>query len=226
MSGKKKSKQITQEFGSQVDQDTDPIVEDISDNLDDALGKIATALKKKAGTNKEVGQITAQVIAVLGPVLTQTEAAVVHNHLERNKGIENELGKIKRDNLIISEKLERLEQYTRKDQVKIFGIPSQIGSDSKNTDELVVKLGKHCGFDDLNEDDISVSHRLPARHGHIPRIIAKFVVRKKRDKFMKMAKEKLKTEKDSKIFVTENLNPECAKLLRKLKQPEDVKKGA
>ena len=42
---------------------------------------------------------------------------------------------------------------------------------------------------------------------------------------MKMAKEKLKTEKDSNIFVTENLTPERAKLLRKLKQREDIKKG-
>ena len=224
MSGKKKSKHINQEFGSQVDQDTDPIVEDISDNLDDALGKIATALKKKAGTNKEVGQIIAQVIVALGPVLTQTVTAVVHNHLERNKGLENELCKIKRDNLIISEKLERLEQYTRKDQVKIFGIPSQIGSDSENTDELVGKLGKHWFWWSHRRRHRCVTQAPGASRSRSTNH-CKIHGYEKRDKFMKMAKEKLKTEKDSNIFVTENLTPERAKLLRKLKQREDIKKG-
>ena len=102
-----------------------------------------------------MGQIIAHVISALGPVLTHTVTAAIHNYLECKKELENELAKIKGDNLIISEKLEGLEQYTQKEQVKFIGIPSQIvdGSDS----------GKHwwtgCQghFDDLNEHDISAT---------------------------------------------------------------------
>lgn len=82
-----------------------------------------------------------------------------------------------------------LEQYTRRDCLEIKGIPQQAGED---TDHIVKTLGTKMGIE-LNEDDISISHRLPAPRQALqnkePAIIVKFVRRNTRDKFYAARKQ-------------------------------------
>lgn len=107
-----------------------------------------------------------------------------------------------------------LEQYTRRDCLEIKGIPQQAGED---TDHIVKTLGTKMGIE-LNEDDISISHRLPAPRQALqnkePAIIVKFVRRNTRDKFYAARKQlRGKTTRDlgfsrvaeNTIYISESL---------------------
>ena len=65
--------------------------------------------------------------------------------------------------------IDRLEQYSRKENVRIYGIPER---DGQYTDEIVLNKGVQ-----MKKEDISVRQRLPIeRDSGKPRgIIAKFV---------------------------------------------------
>lgn len=69
-----------------------------------------------------------------------------------------------------------LEQYSRRECLKIRGIPV---SEGKDTNMLVMKVGELMGVE-IKEDNISVSHRLPSSSKYKgktiePAIIVKFV---------------------------------------------------
>ena len=55
--------------------------------------------------------------------------------------------------------LDALEQYSRRDNVKIFGVPEAAQSVSEDTNQVVIDLGKKIGVD-IAPQDISVSHRV------------------------------------------------------------------
>ena len=58
-------------------------------------------------------------------------------------------------------------------------------SGDENTDEIVLEVAKLIDPDHiLYENDISISHHLPAASGRIPPIIAKFVRRSVRDRLL------------------------------------------
>ena len=66
--------------------------------------------------------------------------------------------------------LDRQEQYSRKDSVRIYGIPDP-EDERENTNDIVVKLAKDIGVN-ITTADLSVSHRLGRRgRGGKPRTI-------------------------------------------------------
>lgn len=58
-----------------------------------------------------------------------------------------------------AKEMNEMEQYTRRDCVEISGIPVQQHEDTK---DLVIQVGSLMGLD-IDERDISVSHRLPSK---------------------------------------------------------------
>ena len=113
-----------------------------------------------------------------------------------------------------------LEQYTRRDCLEIHGIPEITG---ENTDDIVKNVASIIGVE-LEESDISVSHRLGTSYQNQPKsIIVKFTRREKRDK-MYLAKNKLKDlgTKDlgytrfnnSNIFMVESLTSKRRNLFK------------
>ena len=95
-------------------------------------------------------------------------------------------------------KTEHNEQYTRRENIRVFGIPEH---EYENTTELVVGLANSIGVQ-LSMNDISVSHRLGAprraeRGPHTPRpIIARFVRREKRDEMLRKRNKLVHTRSD------------------------------
>ncbi|KAK9727804.1 hypothetical protein QE152_g18963 [Popillia japonica] len=67
--------------------------------------------------------------------------------------------------------LDEQEQYSRKCNLKIFGVPVL---PNENTDELFKNIYKEKMAVNLPEYAIEISHRLPAREKTIPPIIIKF----------------------------------------------------
>lgn len=119
--------------------------------------------------------------------------------------------------------LNDMEQYSRRECLEIRGIAEDPHYEEE-TKDIVVKVAGLMGVE-IDEQDISVSHRLPKpKHSDSPpTIIAKFVRRDVRDQFYKNRKNlKDKSTKDidhtlpeSKIFVTESLTKRNRELFNK-----------
>ena len=140
--------------------------------------------------------------------------------LGKHEDIRRDVRQLKIENVILQARLERLEQYTRTERVKIFGLPCR--ELEENTDKVIIDLAGKMGVQ-LQEDDISVSHRLLARGGKPPPLIVKFVSRNTRAQLI-TNKHKLKeAEGYSSVFLTDNLTPQHSKLPRKLKAHPNVK---
>lgn len=118
--------------------------------------------------------------------------------------------------------IEDLKQYIRRDMLEIHGVPV---TEDENTNVIihnVVKLVDHSMAFEQNE--ISISHRLPSRRGQIPPIIVKFVRREVRDKIYKSRRSLIsKTSADlcyheqSRIFINESLTYQARQLLKSVK---------
>jgi len=131
-----------------------------------------------------------------------------------------------KDNIIstLQNRLNKLEQYTRKDSFEIREVP--VTAD-ESTDAIAIKVAEKAGVD-LTEQEIQASHRLKAREGKIPAIIVKLQSRKKRDSIVNNT-EVLKTLKksdvvhldemgDGRIYIGDSLSPFYRSLLWKAKQ--------
>lgn len=97
-----------------------------------------------------------------------------------------------------SYQLDRMEQYTRRDNVIIKGVSY---SDNENTNDIVMKLASDAGVE-LSKDDISTSHRLGVtRDNSKPSPI---IVRlSKRDKKIELMKKKKNIRQG--VYVEEDL---------------------
>ena len=117
--------------------------------------------------------------------------------------------------------IHRLEQYTRKENVRIAGLPE---SDGENTTELIVNMAKAIGVE-ISTADISVSHRLPQRNTQRPRpIIAKFVRREKKTEVMK-AKKNLKSKQEYKgVYIDDDLTQMRGKIMKALREDSNIKR--
>ena len=88
----------------------------------------------------------------------------------------------------LKEAYNQLEQYSRRDCIQIQGLPLQR---LENTNEIVKNIGKliHVDIDDV---DISISHRLPSKNGresqNVTPIIVKFVRRHTKEIFYRARK--------------------------------------
>lgn len=88
----------------------------------------------------------------------------------------------------VDRKTDELEQYQRRQSLRVFGVAE---SDREDTDQLIVDLAKNIGVN-IKVDDIDRSHRVGPRVANRVRpIIVKFVsYRKRREVFL--SKRKLK----------------------------------
>lgn len=112
----------------------------------------------------------------------------------------------------LNEQLDDLEQYSRRDCLEIRGVPFNDGED---TDKIVKEIADLVDVD-LDNDDISTSHRLPSKKDSNipPAIIVKFTKRNIRDEFYQ-AKNLLRDKsskdigmgrhKEHKLFINESL---------------------
>ena len=139
----------------------------------------------------------------------------------------NEVKQVKAENVRLKQavnmtnyKLDELEQYGRRENLRIHGIQESPNNkdDGKN---IVLNIAKILNME-LNENKIQRVHRLGKKKKSPtarPRpIIARFVSYKNRNEFL-YAKKKLKENAIHKsAFITEDLTPLRAKLLRCVKE--------
>ncbi len=114
--------------------------------------------------------ISAAVSAAVNPLLEKLDKIQEElKSLQADVQIKNdEIRKLKEE---VTVKLDEREQYSRRNNLRIFGVPE---SESENTDELVVDVAKKMGVQ-LSELSIDRSHRI-GKKGPQPRpIIVKLV---------------------------------------------------
>ena len=155
---------------------------------------------------------------VLGPLIRDAVAAAVAKKDEEIAALKEEVGKL-------SEQVNDLEQYSRRQCLNFSGIPEQ---QNENTDKLIIEIAKAAGVN-VKPDDIDVSHRIGKPKAGKPRaIIAKFQSFNKRQE-MYGARRELRSARAprgtsltpavlSATFVAENLTQKNEFLLFKARQ--------
>lgn len=120
--------------------------------------------------------------------------------------------------------IDKLEQYMRRDNIRISGIKEEEGETEDILEAKVLGLANNLGVE-LESRDISVAHRLgKPTEGNKDRprpVIVRLCQRKKKTQIMKKKKE-MKTWKDV-IYMNEDLTPLRVALLKIVKEHDDVK---
>ena len=100
------------------------------------------------------------------------------------------ISQLKKDNVELQYQADAVSQYTRRENIKITGIPYDPEETQEKLIDIVKSISQHIGAP-INEDDISVIHRLQTRNDSVnstndgrsscaPNIIIKVVRRNKK----------------------------------------------
>lgn len=140
--------------------------------------------------------------------------AVAKQFDEKIKVLEEKVDRLSQEVVTLKEESyvanDMLEQYSRRNSLRIFGLPHEKGED---TDKLIVKLCKDKLNVHITEVDIDCSHRLPAKDGFCPPLIVKFC----RRSFKNMIYHNKSKLKNSKIVIREDLTRKRMQLFNKVK---------
>ena len=134
-----------------------------------------------------IGEIVAQVMLGVQPLITSvvtsavtaSTRAILADVAESHTQLRNEVASLQKEVRLHRFQLDRLEQYGRRDSVRIHGLAETTDGEPETTEgstEKVIRLAADMGVT-LKPDDISISHRLPARAGECRPMIVKFVRR-------------------------------------------------
>ena len=167
-----------------------------------------------------IGDIVSQVVLAIQPLLIKVVTSAVTTATRQlmtdmaTKTAERkaELDGLKKEVQLQKFELDRLEQYSRCESIRICGIAETAGED---TDDVVRELAADIGVT-LKPEDISVSHRLPGRPGSTRPIIVKFVHRNSKTAMMK-SKRKLRDANRKGVYINDDLTPLRAKMARILR---------
>ncbi|XP_039298036.1 uncharacterized protein LOC120354688 [Nilaparvata lugens] len=153
-----------------------------------------------------------------------------HNSLKLNfNNLEKENLENKKHVQRLEKEIHDLQQYTRKDNVEIVGIPETHG---ENLLAVMDAVAKSLNVE-FKKDDLSIIHRMPTAKGSTS-IVAKFCSRQKKMQWITAARQKkgIKTTDvcdklpPSNVYVNEHLSPYYKGLLGKAKNLKKDKKLA
>lgn len=143
--------------------------------------------------------------------------------------LKKENDELRKKNAIVSsevielrERLRNLEQYSRKNNVEVSGVPATRGESVK---DLVMDVGAAIGVV-MQESDVASAHRVPTyKKDREPSLIIQFNSRSKREEWLSKyrAKKQLtameinKNFPSRRVFINSHLSPENKQFLAKLK---------
>lgn len=149
---------------------------------------------------------------------------------EQNKEILKENSILKQEKLILHErvgaletKVRELEQYSRRNNIEINGIPKTPG---ENELDILRDIGRVIG-EEVEARDVVAVHRVPAYNkARTPALIARFTTRQQRDTWLAKYRQQKPILANSinnsfpatKVYIGEHLTPDNKILLAKLKE--------
>lgn len=195
------------------------------------LARDDTGISKPLSLTDEAGLavVINNVMSAIQPLIMQAVSAAIVSStsavIEKLNEITEDYKEEKRTVQIVKVEVQhqrseqdKLEQYSRIDNVKIFGLEE---NENEILEDKIIELGKVAGVE-MKKEDISVCHRLPrGRGGHRPTIV-KFVRRTTKANLMQ-SKQKLKGNPQYKdVFIVDDLTSLRSKILRELKEDPNI----
>lgn len=144
----------------------------------------------------------------------KNEIAIVRTE---NRAIKNDFSRLTTELKETRKELTELQQYSRRNNVEIKGVPVQ---EKENLVAVIKSISTYLKVD-INESDLEVVHRVPTREKSQSNIIAKFISRIPRDKFMNATKKQRLTttiigfEGSTPLYINDHLCPANKVLLGK-----------
>lgn len=178
--------------------------------------------------SKAVSKTVKDAVAMITPAIASIVSVAVATAMskatiELGEKITSNLAIVQKQCLMNKYDNDKLEQYSRRENLRITGIVEETNETEDILEAKVIELAGDMGVE-LKSEDISVAHRLgKPKEGGRP-IIVRFCQRKKKNEVMRN-KKKLKG-KDRKVYVNEDLTSLRAKLMKMAKEQESVKNVA
>ena len=161
--------------------------------------------------------IKAAVATAIEAMLPQLEASIA----AENERLSKEVGHLRSALQSQVFELDRLAQYSRRENVRLHGIPETA---DENTNDVVITLASDMGVH-IDEHDICISHRLQKSRSMQERpIIVRFVRRDTKIDMMRKKKTLRTIDRYRNTFVNDDLTPLRSNMLRALKHDEEVKR--
>ena len=156
------------------------IVEEINRKIDDAMLGLTTRIQvleddnvvknEKINSLKTTCNDLDDRVKSLEEDNTALQAAAT-DMVEENDGLKSEILLLKNDMEMMKDDMMRNEQYTRKNNVKIYGLPER--KDESCVDIVRMMLRDKLRIE-INRDQIAVAHRIAGRSGKVRPIIVRF----------------------------------------------------
>ena len=157
------------------------------------------------------------VATAIEAMLPQLEASIA----AENDRLTKEVGHLRSALQSQAFELDRLAQYSRRENVRLHGVPETA---DENTNDVVIAIASDMGVH-IDERDICISHRLQKSRSMKERpIIVRFVRRDTKTALMKKKKTLRNIDHHRNTFVNDDLTPLRSKMLRALKLDEQVKR--
>ena len=120
---------------------------------------------------------------------------------------------------------DRLHQYSRRENVRIFGIPVDPSEPADVTEKKTLAILNETGAD-VRQSDISACHRLGKTTNGSRPVIVRFVSRKKRTEILQKKKSLRSAANPShhKVFINDDLTPLRSKLFKYVKDLPSTEK--
>ena len=207
--------------------DTNELIADALAALPEREGETSTQASKSM-----IGDIVTAVVHALVPILTASIQASAAAGNPTNKRMKANV----QNNTF---QLNSIKQYTRRDNIKIVGLPEKDNEDTANevvsiVNDAIIKNYEERSSTSLESmqstpqtitrQDISIAHRIHTKKGGTRPIVAKFVRREVKDTVMKN-RNGLKGHKKGKIFIHDDLTRMNDKLLWVLRNDEGIERA-
>lgn len=171
----------------------------------DDKGQVISAIKKmfedlKSSLQHEVGELKKSVefISTKFDDLRE-ELAQVRKEVKSNQ---DQLRALTKENENLKLEVNDLQQYTRRENIMIFGVPE---TDGQSTSDDIENVSQAIGGAHLLSD-VSIAHRLPAKPGKTRPIVARFFRRSSRDEWLHLFRQEAKKDFSGPGIPTKKVN--------------------
>lgn len=197
----------------------EPNMEDIvKDKIVEELANLTREGKSGTKAAREAAALILPCLANIITVAVSTAMTTAMNVFMEK--MERKVADMQRYCLLNKFENDKLEQYSRRDNLRISGIEEDADETEEVLEAKVIELAENIGVK-LKSEEISVAHRLgKPRDGGRP-LIVRFCQRKKRNEMM-INKKKLKG-RERKVYINEDLTSLRATMMSLVKEQETVK---
>lgn len=193
----------------------------VKQKVDEELQALSTKRKDMTKTARDViDTLLPEIVKVITTSVTAAMTTAMDRITEAVKRQAGDSFLLQRQALLTKYECDRMEQYQRSDNLRIYGMAEESDESEEALEGKVVELASNMGVD-LHVEDISVVHRLGKPRDRERPVIVRFCRRKKRNAMLRKKGELKK--KDIRVFVNEDLTPLRSTMRRMVQEQTGVK---